>query len=340
MTDEVMLVSYPQVELFGGFSYMREDSEPQGFNLNGWNASVAYNINRHVAVRADFSGYYKSEKDQFFSNSLRKHQLLFGPQFSVRPNERVRVFLRPLFGLAHVHTEIDSPGLTSPATFSDTAFAMALGGGLDVRVNNRLMVRLGQVDYLPTFFGNTRQDNFRFSTGVVFTFGGGNGNVNNDGEEESEELKKLLAARRKADEARKLKDKANEQLEEAEKEGIRSMLPDGREGWEKANAELEEAKDRAAQARDSSIEADGAANALKTPEAVSKAEGAKIAKLKADLNVNVANGQAEEQKTNAMTPEAREKCIKARNEYKEKNETFERLSREAVQAQDAWEKIR
>jgi opacity protein-like surface antigen len=179
-TDEVMLVSYPQVELFGGYSYMREDSEPEGFNLNGWNASIAYNINRHVAVRADFSGYYKSEEDQFFSNSLRKHQFLFGLQGSIRPNERVRVFLRPLFGLAHVHTKTDIAGLTSPITFSDTAFAMALGGGLDINVSRRFFIRPFQLDYLFTHFGNSWQHNFRASSGIGFRFGTGSDEVEDD----------------------------------------------------------------------------------------------------------------------------------------------------------------
>ena len=54
-------------------------------------------------------------------------------------------------------------------TFDDaTSLAMALGGGLDLRVNKRIDVRLIQFDYTPTFFGSGRQDNFRVSVGIVF----------------------------------------------------------------------------------------------------------------------------------------------------------------------------
>jgi hypothetical protein len=54
-------------------------------------------------------------------------------------------------------------------TFDDaTSFAMALGGGLDLRVSKRIDVRLVQFDYTPTFFGPGRQDNFRISAGIVF----------------------------------------------------------------------------------------------------------------------------------------------------------------------------
>ena len=53
---------------------------------------------------------------------------------------------------------------------------MAIGGGVDVRVNDRIAVRVFQADYNPIFlsggnelgFGNTRADNVRFSFGVVF----------------------------------------------------------------------------------------------------------------------------------------------------------------------------
>jgi hypothetical protein len=54
---------------------------------------------------------------------------------------------------------------------TETAFAMALGGGVDVRVGGPFSVRLGQLDYLMTRFGDTRQNNFRFSAGVVIGLG-------------------------------------------------------------------------------------------------------------------------------------------------------------------------
>jgi hypothetical protein len=41
-----------------------------------------------------------------------------------------------------------------------------------VRVNNRPMVRIAQIDYNPSFFGETTQHNVCFSTGLVSAFGG------------------------------------------------------------------------------------------------------------------------------------------------------------------------
>ena len=55
-----------------------------------------------------------------------------------------------------------------------TAFAMTVGGGVDVRVSPRIAIRLAQAEYLMTRFPDglsNRQDNFRFGAGVVFRFG-------------------------------------------------------------------------------------------------------------------------------------------------------------------------
>jgi hypothetical protein len=57
---------------------------------------------------------------------------------------------------------------------SSTAFAMAAGSGLDLSLTHHVAVRLFQTDYLLTLLDNRvngHQNNFRFSTGIVFHFG-------------------------------------------------------------------------------------------------------------------------------------------------------------------------
>jgi hypothetical protein len=51
---------------------------------------------------------------------------------------------------------------------------MAAGGGLDLTLTRHLAIRLVQTDYLLTLLpnqSNDHQNNFRFSTGVLFRFG-------------------------------------------------------------------------------------------------------------------------------------------------------------------------
>jgi hypothetical protein len=89
---------------------------------------------------------------------LAPNTFLFGPQVSFPA--RASPFAHVLFGGAHVST----------TGTSDTSFAMAIGAGIDARIAGPLYWRVIQGDYLPTWFGNTREDNVRLSTGIVIHF--------------------------------------------------------------------------------------------------------------------------------------------------------------------------
>jgi hypothetical protein len=142
-----------KVELFGGYSYLRFDSSPQ-VNLNGWELSGQYKFASWLGGVADFSGHYGSP----FGISSSVHTFMFGPQISWPA--RVSPFAHVLIGGAHF----------SAGGGSDTAFASAIGGGIDARIAHGLSWRLIQGDYLITRFGSTTQNNVRVSTGIVFRF--------------------------------------------------------------------------------------------------------------------------------------------------------------------------
>ncbi len=199
----------PKVQVFGGYSLLHADTAgltgpsidnaftatPGTFNVtsnyNGWNGEVQYNTNRWLGFAADFSGHYGTPVTASSSSGItgqpgiRSYSYLFGPvvSFRGRSNSRITPFVHGLFGANRVTSD------ASPFTgsISDTAFAMALGGGVDANLSQHFAVRLGQVDYLYTghdasslsnqFFGtdltngtSTHQNNIRFSTGVVFKF--------------------------------------------------------------------------------------------------------------------------------------------------------------------------
>lgn len=57
---------------------------------------------------------------------------------------------------------------------TENNFAMTAGGGIDFKVSKHVSVRPVQADYFLTKIPdglNNRQNNFRFSAGVVFRFG-------------------------------------------------------------------------------------------------------------------------------------------------------------------------
>jgi opacity protein-like surface antigen len=158
----------PKANVFFGYSYVRADlNNGNRSNLNGWEGSLEGKVLPFIGIVADLNGVYgtnnfPSSSNQIFNVNAHEHNFLFGPRVSVGIG-RVRPFAHALFGAGHV--SVNGQGYSA----SDTAFATALGGGLDYKLIPLVSWRF-QGDYLQTrFFGN-RQDNGRFSTGIVLNF--------------------------------------------------------------------------------------------------------------------------------------------------------------------------
>jgi hypothetical protein len=147
----------PTAEVFGGYSYLRANPGGGflGSNASGWNASAAWNWNKSLGVKGDFSGHYCCS-----GNGEKKHDFLFGPQLNFR-RQSANYFLHALVGVSHGN----APG------FSKTVMAWAGGGGIDVRWTDRISIRVAQVDYFGTHYASTMQHHFRYSGGIVFKFG-------------------------------------------------------------------------------------------------------------------------------------------------------------------------
>lgn len=162
----------PKFDLFAGYSYVRANpatSGVDGFNLHGGSASIAYNANSWLSGVADFGGYHSNNiLGTGVDGTLSTY--LFGPRLSYRRNSHFTPFGQVLFGVAHIG---GSDGLAFST--SNNSFAMALGGGVDVKITHHFSLRPVQVDYLLTRFdefgnGAQNQNNLRVSTGVVFHF--------------------------------------------------------------------------------------------------------------------------------------------------------------------------
>ncbi len=147
----------PKAEVFGGYSYLRLDTGVSGENFNGWNAALTGNFNKNIGITADISGHYKSVAGV----GINSYSFLFGPTVSA-PMEKVKPFAHALFGVNRL----------GGGGGSDSSYALAFGGGLDVSLNSAFAIRLAQVDYLRTHHGDVGQNNFRLSTGVVIKLGG------------------------------------------------------------------------------------------------------------------------------------------------------------------------
>lgn len=166
--------------------------------LHGVNLAATGYFNNFVGITGDFSFHRK--KDTFDSDfgdrdslETQVYYFMAGPQVKFRNGSRVEPFARAMAGGAHTRFKVNSTTVLSGGTFDTsfdthaTDFAMAVGGGVDVRLSDNFNLRLIQVDYAPIFLRDRsiqrlgaagallpftlegqRQDNLRISVGLTF----------------------------------------------------------------------------------------------------------------------------------------------------------------------------
>jgi opacity protein-like surface antigen len=201
-------------EIFGGYSNLQAEGIPERslsptdptfnerlFNdrtgLHGFNIEGTGYFTPVFGLTGDFSF---NKQDREFATTTGRGSLdtrvinvLGGPTAKFNTNSRLEPFARALFGVANTKFEAENTTVLTTGEVitrfetNATDFAMALGGGLDVRVTDRWLVRAFQFDYNPVFLRDRsidvlsqsgaivpqtlegqRQDNLRFSFGVVF----------------------------------------------------------------------------------------------------------------------------------------------------------------------------
>jgi opacity protein-like surface antigen len=154
----------PAAEVFGGYSYLRADTQLSDVNLNmnGWNANIAVNANKYVGVVAEIGGYYGTIENVA---DVKAYTVMFGPRISVRKG-RVTPFAQALFGFAHISGDVSGVNVAK-----ENDFAMAYGGGVDISVNKLISIRPVQVEYLGVKSGQDLLNNFRYSAGIIFKIG-------------------------------------------------------------------------------------------------------------------------------------------------------------------------
>ncbi|HZI88250.1 MAG TPA: outer membrane beta-barrel protein [Pyrinomonadaceae bacterium] len=205
---------YKRWEFFGGYSSLYFDNlagdtdnpnvndvlgEKQ--NLRGFNAAVTRNVTKYFGFKVDYSLHLREDNfsrpagtgtvDTSVQNFLGGIQL----KNNSEDGPRFKPFAHALFGVANQKIDVDSPNL--PAIFgisdfhvNETSFAMAFGGGVDIKLNNTFDLRVVQVDWniinrgeqqtgivlvptplqtvgSPFVIPGTRQDNLRLGIGVV-----------------------------------------------------------------------------------------------------------------------------------------------------------------------------
>jgi opacity protein-like surface antigen len=170
--------SAPRADIFGGYTYNRVSGftipfqalfNTQGpafpvpaYGLNGYTGSVNVRAYRWLGVTAEITDLYGTPLKKVLST---------GPRVSVSfRHERWTPFLQALYGEAHGTALVTVPGEAGSFYISERKFAVAIGGGLDLKLKKHVAVRLAQAEYAVTHFESSQQKNLRISTGFVFRF--------------------------------------------------------------------------------------------------------------------------------------------------------------------------
>jgi len=155
----------PKAEVFAGYSYVRMNaSGSPGFDMNGGSASFSFNPMSSFGLVGDFGGYDVGRIGGVSVDGV-VYSYLFGPKLAHRSRSgRFTAFAQALFGGAYATEGAFGQSM------SENAFAMTVGGGLDLNATSHIGVRVIQAEYLMTQFFSQTQNNARFSAGVVFRF--------------------------------------------------------------------------------------------------------------------------------------------------------------------------
>jgi hypothetical protein len=195
---------YKKSEFFVGYSNNQVDSgidldDPdenefeEFFNeresFHGFNVSGTYNVTRYVGITGDVSGAYKNKDFSFsiptspttsgtvsFKTSNSVYNFLGGVQVKNNSTDaRFKPFGYALGGAGHVRTKFKD--LTCPTgadcslfedSVSETGLAGAFGGGLDIKVSDKVDFRAIKVDYNPIKLDGGTIHNVRIGVGIVF----------------------------------------------------------------------------------------------------------------------------------------------------------------------------
>jgi hypothetical protein len=180
---------FPRAEVAADYSYARfypVAAGTQSLSLNGGGGALVVNVSHDFGIKMDLQGYGSNTitwTSPLYGTLRAQGNLftyLFGPQLKFR-SPKFQPFAHVLLGGAHSNVygnlkRACAGSCTTSGSPAGNAFAMAIGGGIDIPISHAFQFRPVEIDYLMTRFtnqfNNSSQNNFRYSAGVNFTFGG------------------------------------------------------------------------------------------------------------------------------------------------------------------------
>ena len=189
----------PNAETFLGYTYVRFNSatDVPAFSSNGGSGQFDYNFSKWLGGVVDMGAVHNDHiGGARIDNTVAN--FLAGPRLSLR-YARIKPYFQILWGgvygtastkfdavpvypsqpiyLPGVPPETPGQAVTARLVSSQTAFAMTVGGGLDIKINKHMSFRPIGLDYYLTRLQNLRtlgdnnQHSLRYTAGLNFMFG-------------------------------------------------------------------------------------------------------------------------------------------------------------------------
>jgi hypothetical protein len=183
---------YNKNEFYVGYSNQQVGGGNRS-TFHGFEGSYTRNLSRYFGIRGTISGAYNRRtlhgtlndpvtgNYNFQQDNNRSvYNFLGGVQIKDNASKkRFKPFAFALGGVAVNRSQFKNLACTSPvcppsipiftnATFNNTGLAGSFGGGLDIKINDKIDFRAIQVDYNPIYSNGGVRNNFRFGVGIVF----------------------------------------------------------------------------------------------------------------------------------------------------------------------------
>ena len=175
---------YNKNEFFVGYSNQQVDRGSYDTH-HGFEGSYVRNVSRYFGIKGDFSAAYKNQSFDIpalvvsgttfpggraeSKNSV--YNFLGGVQIKDNSSSaRFKPFAHALVGVAVNRIKSTTSITGTPTrrfTTNETGFAAAVGGGLDIKINDKFDFRAIQVDYNPVRNFGQFSNNVRFGIGIV-----------------------------------------------------------------------------------------------------------------------------------------------------------------------------
>lgn len=187
--------NYKKTEFFVGYSSNIVADDEFRVVGRGVNVSGVYNFKRRFGIKADVSlAFDKGDTYQFapgFNNptnasvSYKRRDSIYnyvaGIQFkNTSIDKKAKPFLHAMAGVGQNKVTVTNISCTTantcaaiPLSETNTGLSVIVGGGLDLKINDKIDVRLFQLDvnsisYQRSPSSREGSASFRFSAGIVF----------------------------------------------------------------------------------------------------------------------------------------------------------------------------